>query len=403
MGLFKKPVNKGRFSVVDMRNNRNISNSVFLHNLVIISLFRGKEKRLWYEFEPVCGKISLMDKDAIKNLRSIAGNFAIFVLLIVLTFWFVFKDQDFGKIIGIIGETNLIFVLIGLAVMFGYFVVEAWNIRTLLAGFGEKISMKDALRYTLIGFFFCSVTPGASGGQPLEIYYMSKDGISSANATMAILIQTCGVQVAVVGLGIIFLIFSPQIAAGPIMSLFMLGVLINGVALAALLVAILSPKLAKKMINWGLNFLKKIHIRRFEKNRKSINDSLAQYSEASAYIKEHKKEFRNAMMRTVLQMTLYYLVPYFVYLSFGLSEMTALGIVAMQSVLFIATSGLPIPGAIGASEAVFLGLYGAVYGAENVESALILTRGSNFYLFVIVAMVVTLLNMLRLQKGTKKE
>lgn len=340
----------------------------------------------------------------VKTFKRLAGNIVIFAVLIGLTFWFVFKDQDLGKIIGTIGETNLIFILLGLLVMFGYFLVEAWNVRTLLSSFGEKISMRQALRYTFIGFFFCSVTPGASGGQPLEIYYMSKDGISSANATMAILIQTCGIQVAVMGLGVIFLIFSPQIAAGPVMSLFMLGVLINGVALVGLLTAILSPKLAKKMINWILNLLKKIHIKRFEKSRQSINESLAQYGEASVYIKGHKAEFRNALLRSVLQMTLYYLVPYFVYLSFGLSEMNALGIVAMQSVLFIATSGLPIPGAIGASEAVFLGLYSAVYGAEHVDSALLLTRGSNFYLFVIIAMVVAILNIVRLQKlGAKKK
>lgn len=344
-----------------------------------------------------------MDKDTAKVLKKLAGNIAIFVVLIALTFWFVFKDQDLSKIIGTIGETNLFFILLGLAVMFGYFLVEAWNVRTLLTSFGEKISMKQALKYTFIGFFFCSVTPGASGGQPLEIYYMSKDGIKSANATMAILIQTCGIQVAVMGLGIIFLIFSPQIAAGPVMSLFMLGVLINGVALVALLTAILSPKLAKKMINGILDLLKKIHIKRFEKNRKDINAALAQYSETSAYIKSHKTEFRNALLRSTLQMLLYYLVPYFIYLSFGLGEMTALGIVAMQSVLFIATSGLPIPGAIGASEAVFLGLYSAVYGSEHVDSALLLTRGSNFYLFVIVAMIVAILNIIRLQKQSLKK
>lgn len=339
----------------------------------------------------------------IKTFKRLAGNMVIFAVLIVLTFWFVFKDQDLGKIMASIGETNLFFILLGLAVMFGYFLVESWNVRTLLASFGEKISMKQALKYTFIGFFFCSVTPGASGGQPLEIYYMSKDGISSANATMAILIQTCGIQVAVMSLGIIFLIFSPEIAAGPVMSLFMLGVLINGVALVALLTAILSPKLAKKMINGILDLLKKIHIKRFEKNRKSINQSLAQYGETSAYIKSHKAEFRNALLRSVLQMTLYYLVPYFIYLSFGLSEMTALGIVAMQSVLFIATSGLPIPGAIGASEAVFLGLYSAAYGADHVDSALLLTRGSNFYLFVIIAMIVAILNIVRLQKQSIKK
>ena len=49
-------------------------------------------------------------------------------------------------------------------------------------------------------------------------------------------------------------------------------------------------------------------------------------------------------------------------------------------------SNASLPMAIGASEAVVLGLYSAVYGSEHVDSALLLTRGSNFYLFVIVAL-----------------
>ncbi len=108
------------------------------------------------------------------------------------------------------------------------------------------------------------------------------------------------------------------------------------------------------------------------------------------------------MAKVLGQMTLFYLIPYFVYLSFGLRAESIFAIFTMQSILFVSTCCLPIPGAIGASEAVFLGLYGAVFGENMINSATLLNRGISFYLFVIVSMFVVLYNMLYVKIKYKK-
>lgn len=56
MGLLQKTVDESSFTVVDMSNNSNVSDSVFVHNLAIISQItyivnRGiidKKRNLWY-------------------------------------------------------------------------------------------------------------------------------------------------------------------------------------------------------------------------------------------------------------------------------------------------------------------------------------------------------------------
>ena len=54
----------------------------------------------------------------------------------------------------------------------------------------EDTSFKDCLKYAIVGFFFSAITPAASGGQPVQIYYMHKDNINYTNATVTILIQS---------------------------------------------------------------------------------------------------------------------------------------------------------------------------------------------------------------------
>ena len=337
-----------------------------------------------------------------KTFKQLFFNILIFVALIVLTFFLVFKDQNLGEAIDVYHNAKFGFVLLGIVLMLAYFGVEAWNIYSILKSFGEKITFGQAYKFTLIGFFFCSVTPGASGGQPLEIYYMTKEKISGAHATLALLIQICGVQISVMVLGVLGFIFSISKMETSIIWLTLLGLLINGVALAILLICIFSKKWTKRVVDFGIAVIKLFGYKKIDQKRKSIEKSLNQYSDGAAYIKTHHKEFWACVGRTFLQMCLYFIIPFAVYKALGLSGTSFLELFFLQAVLFMATSGLPLPGAIGASEAAFLSLYGLAFGEEMLGGAVLLNRSISFYWFVLVTLVVTFVNIVRL-KSIKKD
>lgn len=339
--------------------------------------------------------------NGINAFKQVILNAIVFLVLMNLTFWIIFKDQDLNDVIGVMSQANSIFVLAGLLCMFGYFSMEAWNVKTLLNSFGEKVNFLNSLKYTLIGFFFCAITPGASGGQPLEVYYMTKDKISGGNATIAILIQTCGVQFAVTTLGVICAVVGYKMLDGVVLWLFLLGLLINGIAFIALALCIFLPDGLQKVLTRFMGFLKRHGIKSAKKWQKSLENGLKQYKDSSKYIKTHRKEFIISLAKVFVQIVLYFLIPFFVYKTFGLSGYSLFTIFIMQAILFVATSGLPIPGAIGASESVFLSLYGTVFG-ESLRSALIVNRGISFYLFVLVSMVVVFINIALLNHRNKK-
>ena len=67
----------------------------------------------------------------------------------------------------------------------------------------------------------------------------------------------------------------------------------------------------------------------------------------------------------------------------------------MQAVLYTTVSGLPLPGAVGVSETVFLKIYGKAFGENLLKGTMLLTRGITFYLYVIVSLVVVIITAIK--------
>lgn len=83
-------------------------------------------------------------------------------------------------------------------------------------------------------------------------------------------------------------------------------------------------------------------------------------------------------------------VPFFVYMAFDQSGVGYFDILALQTMLTICVSSLPLPGAVGASEASFITIFTAIFGAELVLPAMILNRMISFYIFLIISAAVTI-------------
>ena len=186
--------------------------------------------------------MSIKKRSDLKMLR----NLVLFLALILFTFWFIFKDQDLGELFKVISSVDLKYVALGAFFMFLVYLTEAINVRSTLVALGEKkLSIIKALKLTWIGFFFSAITPGATGGQPVEVYYMTKEKISAANGAMAMLIQLCGFQISTLSISIICAFLYPSILKDGIIWFYLLGIILNGIVLSFMLIAIFSDKITK--------------------------------------------------------------------------------------------------------------------------------------------------------------
>lgn len=332
-----------------------------------------------------------------KNKKMII-NIIIFIVLIILTFYLILKNQDVTNILDIINNVNKNFIVLAIMAMSIYVICEAININRILKGMGEEVTIFRSIKYTLILFFFSAITPAASGGQPMCIYYMHRDNISIAHATLVLLIQLSCFQIISLILGIIGAIVNLEILKSGIIYLFVIGILLNLTSLLLLIIGIFSKKMSEVIIKFSLRILGFFRIKNIEEKKEKLKQELLSYQESAMYIKENKKIIIKTILITLIQLLIYYSVPYWIYLSFGFNKYNAIQIILLQALLYTIVSCIPSPGSVGVSEGGFLGIYRNVFSIEIISSAMLLSRGVDFYLLIIVSVIVLICTTLKDKK-----
>lgn len=338
-----------------------------------------------------------------KKIQKTIRNLIVFILLIGLTFYLIFKDQNVLEILNIAVSVKKRYILVAIIAMCLYLLGETINITRILKELGEKSTFLRNIRYTLIGFFFSSITPAASGGQPMEIYYMHKEKIAVANSTLALLVHLTSFQIVTITLGILSTILHFEIVKSGLIYLVVLGILLNSTALTLLAISIFSKRLSKGLINFAVKVLRFFRIPNIEKKQESLEKELEKYQESAVYIKEHKKLMIKTLVTTFIQVIIYYSIPYWVYLAFGFTGYNFFQIVTLQAMLYATVSGIPSPGAVGVSEGAFIEIFKGVFPATMMNSAILLNRGASFYLFVIISAIITTITALKTKNYEVKE
>lgn len=336
-----------------------------------------------------------------KKIKQTIRNLIVFILLICLTFFLIFKDENIPEILKIATNVDQKYILIAILAMFVFILCETLNIGRVLKELGEKSNFIKNIKYTLIGFFFSAITPAASGGQPMEIYYMHKEDIKVANSTLALLIHLWSFQIITISFGIISTILNFEVVKGGLIYLVILGIMLNSIALTLLAISIFSKKLSEGVIKAAVKILKLFKIKNIEEKQEKLEAELEKYQESAKYIKAHKLIMLKTLLTTVVQIIVYYSIPYWVYRSFGFCQYNIFQIITLQAVLYATVSGIPSPGAVGVSEGGFIEIFKNVFPNTMISGAILLNRGISFYAFVLISGIVVIINTLKSKKIDK--
>lgn len=337
-----------------------------------------------------------------EKTKKIIRNLIIFILLIILTFSIILKDQDITQIFNVLAGVKKQYILIAIISMCLYIILDAINIGRALKALNEKSKFINNIKYSLIGFFFSAITPAASGGQPMQIYYMYKDNISVANSTLTFLINLSCVQIVTISTALFSLGFNYKYMNKALIWFFVIGVGLNLTALILLLISILSKRMTKGIIKIAIKILKFFKFKNIEEKQTKLENELSKYQSSATYIKNNKRVVIKTLLTTYVQYIIFYSITYWVYRSFGLKEYNIFEIITMQSVLYATVSGIPSPGAVGVSEGAFIAIYNTVFLENIIKGAMLLTRGVNFYLFVILSSIVSSISAVKERKQEKK-
>ena len=320
-------------------------------------------------------------------------NIALMVILLVITISVIFKDNEVEDIIAVLKEGNPVYVFAGLLTILVSWACESLIIYITFRSLEEKIRFIRCLKYTFIGFYYSAITPSSSGGQPMQIVYMSRDGYKFTSSSITILLVVIVYKVVLLGLIGFTMITNGSFAfeyIGMVKWLFIFGVAVNVICISLYVMIFISSDLLKKIIVKGIGFLHRIKLIR-HKQRKidKITELIDDYEKGTKFIIKNPKLLIVTLIITVVQRVLLFSIPFIIYKYFGLNDLSYLEIITLQIILNTAVDNLPIPGGIGVTELAFKVLYSAVFSAAVFVPSMLMSRFIVFYFMLIISAVVT--------------
>lgn len=336
--------------------------------------------------------------EGLQNKKSQLLGIGFMLILMIASIMYVLKDESINSVMAAIHSVKAGYILIAIALMLGYIICEGINIWITMRALNKKTSVKDCIEYGFVGFYFSSITPSSSGGQPAQVYFMNRKGISITSSSLGLMILLFAHQLVVMLYGLIALFIKPEFMVSHKAGFHLLlayGLISNAIILFGILFLIFSPKVVFKILNTMGKLLYKIRIiKNKDKLREKISQSLEEYERGAIYMKENPKILLYVILVTILQITMLFAIPYVIYLGFGLRKFSMMDLILTQAILNIAVSSLPLPGAVGASESVFVDMFRNFFGSLVVPGML-LTRIANFYIVLIISGIVSLISYIR--------
>lgn len=330
---------------------------------------------------------------SMKNKRKIIGNGIFLIVVFGLTLYGVFYGEDISQIGESIKDADVRYLLPAVGCVVFFIWGESIIIHYLLGTLKFKAQKWRCFLISSIGFFFSCITPSASGGQPMQMVYMKKEKIPYPISSLVLMVVTITYKMVLVMLGVFLLLFQHGFVKKylqEIMPVFYLGLFLNVICVAVLLLLVFHPMLMKRLMVWGYEQLVKLHLMHHAPSRiRKLDESMELYHQTAGYFKSHLKVVGYVFLVTFVQRMALFMVTYFVYRSFGMKEYGVYDLAMLQAVIAVAVDMLPLPGGMGISEKLFSIIFLPVFGTALVLPGMILSRGLSYYTELILSAVMT--------------
>ncbi|MBR1385273.1 MAG: flippase-like domain-containing protein [Bacilli bacterium] len=320
-------------------------------------------------------------------MKNTKRNTIVLLIIIAIVLFFIMKD-DFNEIIDNLILANKWLILLTVGLVFIYWLLRALSLYLIVKRYKNNIKYSKMFNQILITQFFNGITPFATGGEPMQVYMLTKSGIRVANATNIIVQEFIMYQIALVLIGVLALglnfAFDVCILNPVLENLIIIGFIINIIIGLFLLFVSFSKRFSSFVVRVGLKFGFKLKfIKNIEKSRESWNEKLKDYHESGDMLKKNRILFITCVIINFVALLMFYIIPYFIFISLGY-EVGFMQVLVSSAFILIIGNFVPIPGGSGGIEFGFLEFFKPFCPVGPLKSALIIWRSVTYFLGIIL-------------------
>lgn len=319
----------------------------------------------------------------------------IFVLSAIgLTVWLVLRNQDLPSVLQVLSSLDQRWLLAAFGCWFGCVFTEAVWLAFCMRNRGYAVNFPYIFFVSVMGSFYCAITPGASGGQPMQIYYLSKRGVPAGVSTSALSIRFVQSHSLIILLTLLLWFAKGTLIRGQLYGvrwLIILGWLVHLAGIVLVLLAVFWKSAVHKA---GDGFVKAGVKLRIVRNQSAASEKL--YGWIDGY---HKNiHAAGQQPKQMLFLTLLNFISQFltmatslcVYRMFGLNEANGSDLLSIAYMLHLSASYNPLPGASGAQEGGFLAFFAGIFPSDQIGLAMLVWRFFTYYIHLLAGLGVML-------------
>lgn len=325
--------------------------------------------------------------------------------MFLATIYGVFRGEDMGELKEALARCRTDWIVWAAGCVLAFLVCDSLDMWLMLDSFGMGLGPVTCFLSSCVGFFFCAITPSASGGQPMQVYYLRKKGIPASVTSVILLIASVAYKLTLVLAGLGLMLFGRRFLRaelGGMLFLFRLGMLLTAGWTAFLLLLLFRPKVARGIMIWGMSVLEELHLlKNREKHQASLEVAMDIYADAAEHMRKRPGLMLGVFGVTVLRRAALLSVTWCVYRALGLTGGSWPVILLMQAIISICADMLPLPGGMGISEGLFLRVFAGTFGSLALPG-MVLSRGVGHYGQLIICALFTLLAVVRVNRTPKE-
>ena len=313
----------------------------------------------------------------------------------------------FGEVLGRVDVTGLILLL---CVVLGVMITDCCKFMVVNKAVLGRVRPAVAIKTNFLGKFYDGITPFATGGQPMQIYYMTTKGVSGGAASAVVLIRYFGSMFAFTVLGAAFMIAGAAVGVLDGVDGKMLltiagwvGLVVNFLLPLFILFFALFPRLARKLTGWVIFVGYKLRIvKRKERAMRKALRTVKDFIVCFRIIARKPLCLVLFLLFCFIENLLTLSVPYFVMnaLSCPLDGMF-FTVIALNVYTTFGVSFIPTPGNSGVVEGMGVLAFSVAAGATLAWSVLFWRFGV-YYIYILIGLVLTVIDLFRKNIGRRK-
>lgn len=313
----------------------------------------------------------------------------IFIIVLLTVISGISNIEDISKSFTIMFNTRLDSVIILIVLLILYILVDA---KLLQVSIDSNLKFFDSLVINLAGSFFSGITPLYVGSYPSRFFYLSKKDIPTDKILSGLTVKGLVYQVVISIFMIIGLLIGGMdiVKKGDYLTLLIVGIVYSTV-ITAFIFMVSTFSWFNKLV---IKIIEKLSIKskRIKNNKDRIISSVSNYYTNSRRVYNDLLYSIRIYLYTIIKQLIFYSFPLVVFYGLGMDVINYFYyIIAINTLMVIIVAVVPTPGGMGASEMVFIILFGIIYlDSTTLNAGLLIYRLFSYYLIIIIGLIATL-------------